>query len=685
MRKTAAIAFAAMLAVLPAVIPARAAEPGMTLEDELNFLQAEYMVESASRYAQKVSEAPASVTIITAEEFRRYGRRNIDDVLRAVIGLYVTNDRNYSYLGLRGFGLPSDFNSRVLLLLDGHRMNDPIYGQAAFGWESGIDLGEVEKIEVVRGPSSALYGTSAFLGIINVVTRKPAGEPEGEAQVFLGEPVLTGASARAGGKKADFGYALDVHAMRRKGHHILAYPDFACLDLNEDGLPDYTGFAVDEDGETAWGMRAGLSWGNLSLTGFFSRREKDIPTASYETVFDAGVEESLDRRGFLELAYNGRIGESLSWSAKASYDEYLYMGWYPYPYAYDNARPDYARPPYTMMKDDHPSSWWGVEFQADYTGLKGHYLVLGGGYNANRVRMRTFDVDPPYVYQDDRFNFYAATWYAQDEITLVESLRLVAGINHNMYDPDVFKGDVDRFNPRIGLVWTSAGGTAVKVLYGEAFRVPSLYELYYNDGGLTQIPNPELKPEIMRTAELVVERDLGRGFRLELSGYQNRIENLIQAVNAGEETMQFRNSPDDVVSSGLEATLRKALGGRFSGYAALAVQKTKNDRTGEDLPNSPKLLANVGFSCSLSEVLIASLDGRYVGERKGVAPGRETDGYFVTDITLLATGIAERLEVSFSIYNLFDVDFADPGSFDLLQEAITQDGRNYGLQAAYRF
>jgi len=109
----------------------------------------------ASGYKQKVTDVPASITIVTAEEIRRYGYRTLADILRSVPGFYVTGDRNYSYLGERGFGRPGDYNSRVLLLVDGHRTNDNLFDQALIGTEFPVDVDLIERVEVIRGPNSS--------------------------------------------------------------------------------------------------------------------------------------------------------------------------------------------------------------------------------------------------------------------------------------------------------------------------------------------------------------------------------------------------------------------------------------------------------------------------------------------------------------------------------------------------
>ena len=117
-------------------------------------------------------EAPASVTLITAKDIQEHGYRTLAAVLQSVRGFFVTNDRNYSSLGVRGFLRPGDFNSRVLLLVDGHRLNDDVYDQAMIGTEFPIDVDLIERIEVIRGPVSSLYGSNALFGVINIFTKR---------------------------------------------------------------------------------------------------------------------------------------------------------------------------------------------------------------------------------------------------------------------------------------------------------------------------------------------------------------------------------------------------------------------------------------------------------------------------------------------------------------------------------
>ncbi len=132
-------------------------------------------VYSASKYDQKVTEAPARISIVTAKEIQRYGHRTLADILNSLPGFYITNDRNYDYTGARGFSLTGDYSTKFLQLVDGHRMNDNIYDSMYIDRGFVLDVDFIDRVEVVRGPSSSLYGSSAFFGVVNVISKKRKG------------------------------------------------------------------------------------------------------------------------------------------------------------------------------------------------------------------------------------------------------------------------------------------------------------------------------------------------------------------------------------------------------------------------------------------------------------------------------------------------------------------------------
>jgi iron complex outermembrane receptor protein len=143
-------------------------------------------VSGASKFELRMSEASSSVTVITADEMRALGYRTLADVLSSVRGLVVSTDRTYSHLGVRGFSAPGDYNTRILLLIDGNRVNDAVFDQAFLGSEFPLDLDLVERVEFIPGQGSAVHGSNALFGVVNVVTRRGGASSASEVAGALG-------------------------------------------------------------------------------------------------------------------------------------------------------------------------------------------------------------------------------------------------------------------------------------------------------------------------------------------------------------------------------------------------------------------------------------------------------------------------------------------------------------------
>jgi outer membrane cobalamin receptor len=155
---------------------------------------------TASRHLQDPRKAPAKVTVIDRDEILHYGWRTLGELLRSVPGMYTANDRDYTYIGVRGFLQSGDYNARVLLLIDGHRVNENVYDSALIGTEFPLDLNLIDHVEVVSGPGSSLFGTDAELAVVNVFTRRPenrlAVEVESDTGSFQSRNVEITASFR---------------------------------------------------------------------------------------------------------------------------------------------------------------------------------------------------------------------------------------------------------------------------------------------------------------------------------------------------------------------------------------------------------------------------------------------------------------------------------------------------------
>ena len=262
-------------------------------------------VYTASRRLENSRQAPSAVTVVTAEEIREYGWRTLADVLRTVRGFYTAYDRDYTYLGVRGFMRSGDYNSRILLLINGHRMNDNVYDSAHVGTEFPLDLDLVDHIEIVRGPSSSLFGTNAVFGVINVITRRAskgmALEVSADSSSFGGRAGRITGSVQGGTVNG----LISGSYLRSAGPDNLYFPEFDSPETN-------AGIAHNADGDAYNHGFADLQIGSFHMQGLYSRRSKQIPTAPYDTIFDDTIDRSVDERAYFGGSYHRSLSSSTS-------------------------------------------------------------------------------------------------------------------------------------------------------------------------------------------------------------------------------------------------------------------------------------------------------------------------------------------------------------------------------------
>jgi iron complex outermembrane receptor protein len=628
---------------------------GMSVDD---LLEAD-VVYAASRRIQTLREAPSAVSVVTAAEIRRQGYRTLADVLRSLPSFYVTEDRHYSYVGVRGFDRPGDYGARILLLLNGLRTNDNVYEQAYVGNEFLVDIDLVDRIEVVRGPSAAIYGSSAFFAVVNVVTRHghdfQGGELSGSASSF----------ATAGGR-ATYGRRLD------SGLELLASVSFSDsggqrLYFKEFDTPETrNGIADRIDGERFNRALLLLSKGDFSFEASHVSRDKGVPTGAYGTLFGDPRTRTTDAKDLASLTWAPASATRSSVMARASYGYFDYHGTYVF------AGPN-------PLNDDSASGQW-VGLEANVVRPLGarHVLTSGVEFQDNfSQRQLNFDVQPRVVHQDSRNQSQRGGLFAQDEITLSKRLTLHAGLREDWYSTFGYEA-----SPRLGLIYDDGRSTTLKLLYGQAFRAPNDFELHYT--GPVYKTNPDLRPETIRTTELVLEQKLVRGLHLSASAYANQIHNLISLVQDLSDDRFTYVNVDKSDAIGLEVGLDFKRNRGPSGRLSYAWQRSR-DAAGDELTNSPRHLAKAQISWPLlNERLIASVDGWYMSAR-GTVAGALDGSSRVANLTLLAPHLRRRFGISASIYNVFDERYADPGSQALPEDLIPRDGRNYRLQVSYKF
>lgn len=632
-------------------------------------------VYGASRFEQKVTDAPASVTIITRDEIRKYGYRNLADILRSIKSVFITNDRNYSYIGVRGFDRPGDYNGRILLLIDGHRVNDDIYGQAPIGMEFPLDVDLIDRLEFIRGPGSSLYGANAFFGVINIYT--VSGETVRGAQVSgsaASRETFQGRLTYGNRFSGKLEGLVSGTIFSSEGYDTLFYPEFNTPATN-------FGVASDADRETAGNLFGKFTVGDFTLSGVYSSREKHIPTAPFGTVFNDSRTSTTDQRSYLDLNYAHTFDNDLHLMGRLFYDDYHYYG----DYAYDQT--DSGLPGIVAVnKDTALGKWWGAELQLTRTFFKSHRLTLGTEYRDNMVQEQKNYYDDPILpaslrvpVLDDQRSSEVWAFYFQDEFHILNNLILNAGVRYDHYS--TFGGTA---NPRVALIYHPQESTALKLLYGQAFRAPNAFELYYNDGGVSLQANPDLKPEKISTCEVVWEQGLGEHLRSSVSGFYYRINDLIsQEINPVSGLLVFRNI-DQVHARGTELGLDGNWGNGWQGKLSYTYQDVD---LGNDAPlsNSPHSLVKANLIAPLlRDRLFAGPELQYTSSRKTLTGGT-VDGYVVVNLTIFSRELLKGLELSASIYNIFDNRYGDPGSSEHRQSVIEQDGRTVRAKITYRF
>jgi outer membrane cobalamin receptor len=628
-----------------------------TEKEAFDLVKEECLVEAAARRLQPLAEAPSSATVITGADIQRHGWTTLAEVLRNIRGFYVTYDRNYWYVGVRGFGRPADWNDRILLLIDGHVMNGNIYGDAYMGSELPIDMEAIDRIEIVRGPGSALYGSNALFAVINVVTKTPTakrGVAVGADKASFG--TSEGWFSFTGGGPADTRIAVSATGLRSAGQDLY-FREYDAPDLGN-------GWARGADGETGRSAMFSLIRRDLSVRGFWSSRDKHVPTGAWETTFGHDGTKSTDERGYIELAYRypgTRLG---------SYEVKLYHDWYRYGGIWF-----YEDDPPLESRDIGRSNWSGVELR-DIARLGTHsILTLGATLEHDwEVHQEVWDVDPYYLYVRSRLTGLT-DWsvYFQEELALVRQWRLTLGLRRDDYETF---GAVN--NPRVALVGPARDGTQLKLMYGRAFRPPSYYDLYYDDVDAT-LSNPNLLPETVDTYEAAVEQRLPLHSVAQWSVYRYMVHRLIDQVPVGESAVQSQNV-GTVRTTGVEIGIETSPGGGIEASADLALQSARDDETEDRLTNAPEILAYGRFFVPVvGDRLGLSWDTRWVGARY-TNSRQKTSGYAVTDIGLVGNILDGHMRLALRARNVFNAAYSHPGGNELLEDLIPQDRRAWSLE-----
>jgi outer membrane receptor protein involved in Fe transport len=649
---------------------------GMSLEELI-----EVEIGIATKSLMPVRKAPATATVISAEDIRIMGARNLLEVLERIPGIGVTRN-HYSVYAIEIRGLKAIRQSKIKFMLDGHTLTMPTVGESFWKFED-IALEQVERVEVIRGPGSALYGANAFIGIINVVTRKGKN--------------IDGTQVSAGGGSFGTGRVNLLHGKQYGQVDLMASISYtttegAQLGVESDAI-GRSGFT--DDWARTWDGTFKAAWKGLVLESGYTSRKNGPYIGVANAVNDDS--ELMSDQFFADLSCSRPLNDTLNMNARAYYDYAdVTFEWQAFPPGTAfSALPAHFFPDGVYGTPHFKDRIYGVELGGDYTLTGANTLTFGAVYEYSEqydiTHHTNFDPNTLFnlgSYQDisawgnwnipaSRTNIAA---YIQDAWQIKDNLTLTAGLRYDHYD-DVGNST----NPRLGLVWGMFKDVDLKLLYGEAFRIPTFDELY-SINNPASVGNPNLQPEEMRTCEVSLGYGPAKGPKIAATGFYNKYSDKIDLVPTGVPGMLAFQNTDDISIYGVELEARQ----RFQDielYGNYSWDHPEDDTTGETLPEVPDFRWNLGLNYWIADWGKGNFHIQHVSDR-GRAAGdmrKDLDAYTVVDANFIVMNVFKSTELRASLFNIFDEKYAYPAPPTTLFNDYPAPGRSIFLEARLTF
>jgi iron complex outermembrane receptor protein len=618
-------------------------------------------ITGASKYEQSQGAVAAAVSVITRQEIKAFGWRRIDEALNSLPGIHTTNDLQGTQLGARGFGLPGDFNTRVLVLLNGNRINDTTYDTGVVNRNFPVDIDLVERIEFIPGPGGAVYGQNAMFGVVNVITRQGSGL-DGAEVALISQPVQNLREVRASwGTLTESGVDVLVSVSGLGSDGEDRFFEF--------GASGVSGVATGLDGERNRQIFARIARGAWSLEHAYGGRNKKDPTGSYFSDPLRAGQFHHGELGFTQLKYEGHFADdTLQLSAR------VFLGALRY-----RTQLYYAG---ESSASDTNSKWRGAELRLVSTAVAGHTLMGGieaqDDYRSDQLIPLPLDPTNSILISDPG---HRLGLFVQDEWQIRPNFAVTLGLRN---DSDGVASN--RLNPRAALIWQATPATVIKTLYGRAHREPNAFERFYDDGA-TLIANPTLGGERIDTLELVADHRVSGDLTVRASLYRWNMRGLIALGSEPVTQIPQYQTGEDVRTSGLELSADKTWDGGYRLRGSLSMQDANYTQSNAPLLNSPALLGSLNLSAPL-QWLGAGLRGAYqlhYGSERLTIDGTELSSYTRSDLIVTKESLAAGLDLSVAIYNLFDQRYSQPGAPTNWQNSFEQDGRSLRVGLSYGF
>lgn len=667
----------------------------LNLDDLLNTT-----VSIATGKVQRIEEAPGIVSVITDEEIRRLGARTLEDVLKSVPGFEVLTDNSgLDRIVVRG--VPGFTSQNVLLMYNGHRLNDNVTGSGT-DVNYDIPLANIKKIEIIRGPGSALFGANAFVGVINLVTYS--------AETLDGLEVLGGGGSFA---TQDYSvqYGKTLGGVGLYGSLQFTDTDGAVLPVPADaqtfldqavapyGIPP----ASRAPGFTESARRGLFADFRLSSPRWKAQiRIKDEDSDGYIGMADALGNGSLIEPSQInmDVSYTYPVSEKGSVFARVLLSRIQILHHIEvYPPGFTVVIPDY--PPLTfpdgILNDLASRSFrFAGDLRIDYRLFEENNLTVGTSFESES----TYDIETNANYDPvtllplpgiqpssikhlpDRTRDIAS-FFVQDTWNPGRSVGLTAGVRYDHYNDFG-----DTINPRAALVWRFSQEWNVKLLYGRAFRAPALFEMFVAIPG--QSGSPDLRASTIHTLEAALGYSPRKSLRVGVNYFANYVRDYIELSSyydpSSSESVRAVNGPGLDVK-GVELELKAEFGLSHAVFANFTYQNPIDRRTGNTLHDVPKVLVNLGGTLGLGKYLYVSPTVNFRGQRSRMAgdPRPDVEGYGLLDITLQAKNLWETLEIAAIVQNALDTQYFDPSPYGGVPGDYPRAGRRVFLRASYKF
>lgn len=642
------------------------------LEDEIKWIHEEQFVSTATKTFEKVSKSGSSVSIITKQDLKRMGARNLMDALKRLPGFSVQE----TYIGIPAIevrGTLSSDSEKVLFMIDGHSVNNNLVNGGATWTYNNFSIADIKQIEVVRGPGSALYGANAFVAVINIITET--------ADDISGLEVTLGSETDAT-RKLNLHYGQELSDIKVAANLNILESNGAYQYIENDSVGN-SGYTYD------WQDRYDFSF-NIQSKGFeLYGKYIDHRRGPFIGIGNALNDESIQdyTEYFLDLSYQNQLSSQISLSSRIYLDQFETKNYW-------EITPEGLRGSPTVKNQKT-----GAEIQLNYQLTDNNKLLTGFHFehqtqfdvaHSTNFDPNTFAPLPSYMDISDTGNWNASqnrdisAFYLQDIWDITKQLRLIAGYRYDRYS-DFGKS----VNPRASITWEFMDDFNISAAYGKAFRAPNFAELY-NINNPSIIGNPDLIPEKIETYEISLNGQINIRNQFKITNFRNHINNLIER----DATNTFQNTGKLTVN-GTELELSSRLVGGSSFDINYTYQFAENEHSNEIQHHVPMHKANVGFNYRHSQFIHAYIGLLYSGKltAKGIDP-YDTDGLkekTTVDTSINFSNQADTLQLSASIYNIFNAKNSVP-SGDIFTGATTpprhfaipEQDRHIALKLSYK-